>query len=319
MDSLISPKALLEKAKELEQSSVAVTDHGSLAGAWDALKASKETGVKLIIGCEYYFVDSVTEEKPQRLRHLILLARNHQGYKNLLQLSKKGYENHIVAFKKSIPRIDWTLLEKYSEGTICLTACGNGILGQLINNKKSDLAKEQAKKLKDIFGNYIGFEIQPHNLRRQPTPFNDYEDQTFVNRTLIKWGKELDVKVIPTCNAHFLSPDQHEAHDALLAIGCGQPVKSGQRLKYESSYYLQSREEIVNFFKRYYPTEAEEFCDNAVEFGSLCENPLWIDPKFSNPSGRELPDFPVDKQNDYQEFIGGYQNFYQEWKDVLEV
>lgn len=319
MDSLIKPQELFQRAKELKYPAVGITDHGSLGAAWDGLKASKSSGVKLVMGCEYYFTDSVTETVQQKLRHIILLARNHVGYKNLLQLSKKGYDNQIVGFKKAIPRIDWEMLKDHSEGTICLTACGNGILGQLINNKKSDLAKEQAKKLKEIFGQYLGFEVQPHNLRRQPTPHNDYEDQAFVNRTLIKWGNELEVKIIPTCNAHYLVPEQHEAHDAMLAMGASQPVRSGQRLKYENEMYLKSGDDIVNFFSRYYPEKAVQFCENTIEFASWCEFPDWIDPKFSNPSGKELPDFPVDKQPDYQDFLNEYDKLYSEWKDVLEV
>lgn len=319
MDSLIKPQDLFSRAKELDYPAVGITDHGSLGAAWDALKASKASGVKLIMGCEYNFVDSVSSQIDQRIRHIILLARNHIGYKNLLHLSKKGYDNQILAFKKGIPRIDWQMLADHSEGVICLTACGNGILGQLINNKKSEQAKSQAQKLKDLFGEYLGFEVQPHNLRRQPTPYNDYEDQTFVNRTLIKWGEEMGVKIVPTCNAHYLAPEHHEAHDALLAIGAGQPVRSGQRLKYEAEMYLKSRQKVVDFFSRYYKDKAEEFCDNTLEFASWCEFPDWIDPKFTNPSGKELPDFPVEKQPDYQDFLTGYELLYKEWGDILEI
>jgi len=302
MDSLVKTQALFVRAKELNQSAIAVTDSGTLAAAWDALKASKETGVKLIMGCEFYFVDDLSIESHQRLRHVILLAKNHTGYKNLLLANKLANDNNIILFKKAVPRIDWNILEKCSEGLICTTACGEGILSNLINNRKTDKAKEQAKRLKDIFGDNLALEVHPHNMRRNLTPYNDYEDQGLVNRQLIKFGSELDIKVICTSNTHYLHKEEHEAHDVMLAISSGQQVKSQARLKYDNEFYLRSREEMEKFFSRIYKEKAEEFCDNTLYFSSMCENPDWIDPKFSNPSGKELPEFPVKKQPDYELF-----------------
>lgn len=302
MDSLVKTQALFAKTKELGYSAVSVTDHGTLAGAWDALKASKETGVKLIMGCEFYFVDDLSVESHQRLRHVILLAKNHQGYKNLLLAHKLANDNNIILFKKAVPRIDWKILEQCSEGLICTTACGEGILANLINNRKSDKAKEQAKRLKDIFGDNLALEIQPHNMRRNLTPYNDYEDQALVNRQLIKFGNELDIKVICTSNTHYLTKDDHEAHDVMLAIGSGQQVKSQARLKYDNEFYLRSREEMEQFFSRLYKEKAQDFCDNTLYFSSLCEQPDWIDPKFTNPSGKELPEFQVNQEPNYEIF-----------------
>lgn len=299
MQSLIEPKQLFKRVKELNQSAVAVTDTGSLACAHDGLKYSREAGVKLIMGGEFYFTNDFNENS--RLRHVILLAKNHVGYKNLLRLGELGYENGIVTPKKVIPRIDWKLLGECSEGLICTTSCSGGILGHLINNRKLDEAKIQAKKLKDIFGDSLAFEIEANSLKRVANNYRDYEDQKFTNHQLIKLGRELDVKVIATSNAHFLYPEQYEAHDTILAIGCGQPVKSGNRPKYTNEFYLKTREEIVQFFSMY-GSQAEEFCDNTLYFAALCENPDWIEPKWSNPSGLELPEFPVQDQPDYQEF-----------------
>ncbi|HVI40799.1 MAG TPA: DNA polymerase III subunit alpha, partial [Anaerovoracaceae bacterium] len=301
MDSLIKPTELFKRVKDLGQSAVAVTDHGTLSGAWDCLKYSKEAGVKLIMGCEFYFVDDVANPT-DRTRHIILLAKNHQGYKNLLRLNKLANDNFIVAFKKVIPRIDWKLLEANSEGLICTTACSSGILGQLISNKKSDEAKLQAKRLKDIFGDNLALEIQPNALRRQANAYHDYRDQVLVNNQLIKWGDELDIKIVPAIDAHYLTPDQHEAHDVLLAIGAGQPVRSRSRLSYDNEFYLKSRQEVRDFFARLYKDKADVWCDNTLYFSSLCEDPEWIDPKFSNPSGKELPEFPVQDQKDFAEF-----------------
>lgn len=303
---------LFRKAKSLGQTAIAVTDHGTLAAAADSLKASKETGVKLIMGCEFNFTDDLNDPSG-RLRHIILLATSAASYRNLLHLHFEAGKNHTVLFKKVTPRIDWKLLEKYSEGLICTTACGGGILGQLINNKKIPQAKQQAKRLKDIFGDRLALELQPHNMKRVSNPYKDYEDQKFLNRQLINLSKELSIKAIVATNSHYLDPLHHEAHDVELAIGSGQPQYSNNRLRYSNDFYVRSREEIIQYFDRNFSKEeGEEFCDNSLYFAGLCEDPQWIDPKFSNPSGKELPEFPVVDQADYKEFSvwkeGNYPN-----------
>lgn len=302
MDSLIKPSDLFRRVKELGQSSVAVTDHGTMSSAYDSLKYSRLAGVKLLMGCEFYFVDDLASETATRFRHVILIAKNAQGYRNLLALNKLGYDNSVLTFKRVIPRIDWKLLEQHSEGLICSTACGGGILSQLINTRRPEEAKIQAKRLKDIFSDSLALEIQPHGMRRIANLYKDYEDQNFTNRQLIKLGAELDIKVVAATDAHYLTPDQHRAHDVLLAIGSGQPITSGNRLKYIPDFHVKSREEVYGYFAKYYPRQADEFCDNSLYFADLCEQPDWIDPRFSNPSGKELPQFPVKDQTDYSGF-----------------
>src|ERR1700722_612081 len=197
LNSLISPKDLLHKAKELNQGAIAITDYGTLAGVWDSLKISKEVGVKLIVGCELYFVNDVLN-KDEKLRYIIFLAKNYQGYKNLLSLSEEGYDNSSRITKKAFPIVDWKLLEKYSEGLICLTACGNGIIGQLIISKNFDEAENATKRLKDIFGSNLGIELQAHNLMRNATYYSGSVNQVFTNANLIRLAKKYDIKVVPT-------------------------------------------------------------------------------------------------------------------------
>jgi DNA polymerase-3 subunit alpha len=303
MSSLIKPSELFIKAKELEQTSIAVCDHSTLSGAWDCYKYSTEAGVKLIIGCEFNFVEDLSASSEDvRLRHIILLAKNHQGYKNLLALLKKANDNNIIAFKKVFPRIDWKLLEQYQEGLICTTACCSGILGQLINTKKIDQAKIAAKRLKDIFGDDLALEIEPNAVKRIANAYNDYCDQSLTNHQLIKLGEELDIKVIAATNAHYMNKEDYEAQDVLLAIGAGQPVRSGARLKYNNDFYVKSRQEVRDFFARLYKEKADQWCDNTLYFADKCDSPDWIDPKYSNPSGKELPEFPVKDQPDFNQF-----------------
>lgn len=292
MDSLIHPEELFVRAKELEQEAIAITDHGTLACAWKGLKNSKKHGVKLIIGEEFYFVNNF--ENDDKIRHIILLAKNYNGYKNLLLAHKLSFDNSIILFNRVIPRINWDILKQCSEGLICTTACGNGILSRLINNRQEDIAYKDAQKLKDIFGENLAIEIQPHNMRRNATSFNDYEDQSFVNRRLVILADKLNLKVVPTNNAHYLKKEDWEAHDVQLAVGNKVPVRAVSRLKYSvSDFYLKSRDEVVTFFNRAFPNRAEEFCDNTLFFANQCEFPGWIDPKYSNPSGKELPEFDI--------------------------
>ncbi len=303
LDSLISPRALFNRAKELGQTAIAVTDHGTLAGAWDALKAARETGVKLIMGCECYFVNDATAIN-EKFRHVVLLAKNAIGYRNLLTLNKKGFDQGSFLGKRVYPIIDWKLLEQYAEGLICLTACGNGIISQLLMNKKFDEATNTLLRLKALFGDNLGLEVQPNNMKRGSNIFNDEIDQQFLNRRLIEMGKAHDVRVVPACNTHYLKKEDHKTHDVFLAIGAHQPIFSNYRLRYSlSEFYLKTGEEVKSFFARNYDEKfGEEICANTVYFANMCEKPDWIDPKFSNPTGKELPIFPVQDEPDYEQF-----------------
>lgn len=320
LDSLIGINDLFAKVKSLNQSAVAITDHATLAGAHDALLASKSSGVKLIMGCEFYFVDDLADSTTnQKLKHIILCAKNYNGYKNLLKLLKEANDNSFLLFKKVVPRIDWNILQKYSSDLICTTACSNGIIGNLLNNKKISEADLVTKKLKEIFEDNLGLEIQPNNLKRQANQYNNYTDQSFVNHQLIQLSKKYNIKIIPATNAHYLNKEDHEAHDCLLAINSLQPIDSNSRLRYpDSEFYVKSREEIVLFFSRLYGRDtAESWCDNTLEFAEKCEFPEWIDPGYSNPSKKELPEFDIKSEKLYPEFKE-YQEKYPNSQNIKE-
>lgn len=303
LDSLIEPRDLFRRVKELGQTAVAITDHGSMGAAWDALKASRETGVKLIMGCECYFLNDATQSE-DKFRHIVLLAKNAVGYRNLLTINKRGFDQGHFLGKRVYPIVDWKLLEQYSEGLICLTACGNGIVSQLLANGKFDEAETTVLRLKSLFGSNLGLEVQPNNMQRGSNLFNDKIDQGFLNRQLINLGKKHDIRVVPACNAHYLKKEDHSTHDVILAIGSHQPIYSNFRLKYTvPEFYLKSGDEVKTFFTRNWgEAYAEELCANSIYFANLCEKPDWIDPKYSNPSGKELPIFPVKDEPDYVDF-----------------
>lgn len=303
LNSLVSPKDLFLKAKELGQSAIAVTDYGTLAGVWDALKVSKETGVKLIIGCEFYFVDDIAN-RDTKLRHVVLIAKNFEGYRNLLSLNREGFENSSIIAKRVFPIVDWTRLSKYSDGLICLSGCGNGIVSQLLNNKKFEEAESSLIKLHEIFGDDLGVEVQTHNLNRGATYYTDPVNQIFTNMHLIRLANKHNLRIVPTTNSFYLKKDDAETHDVLLAIGAMQPVYSNARVKYDvSDLYVKSADEVKAFFTRNYSEEfAEKICENSIYLADKCEKPDWIDPKFSNPGGKELPIFPVEKESNYENF-----------------
>ena len=302
LDSLNTPKGLIKRAKELGQKAIAITDHGTLAGAWDAWKASKDAGVKLIIGCECYFQDDASNVS-EKFRHIVLLAKNAVGYRNLLTLNKKGFDQSSFVGKRVYSVLDWKLLEQYSEGLICLTACGNGIVSQLLMNQRPDDAEKALLRLKALFGDNLGIEIQPNNMKRGSNIFNDEIDQDFLNRQLVRLGKKHGVRVVAACNAQYLTKEESEVHDAFLAIGAHQPIYSNYRLRYPTpDFYLKTGDEVKEFFSRTYRDDAQTFVDNSIYFADMCEVPQWIDPKFSNPSGKELPVFPVKQEADYVEF-----------------
>lgn len=303
LNSLITPKQLFTRAKELGQTAVAITDYGSFAGVWDALKASKETGVKLIIGAEFYFVNDLAN-RDSELRFVVLIAKNAVGYKNLLTLNRLAFDNSAIITKRVFPVIDWTLLKAHSDGVICLTGDGNGIIGQLLNNRKFDEAEETMLKLHGIFGDNLGIEVQTHNLERAATYYTDSINQVFTNMHLIRLARKHNLRVVATTNTHYLKREDAKAHDVLLAIGSMQPVHSNARPKYDTTdLYLKSYDEVKAFFSRNYSEEfAEQICTNSIYLADLCEKPDWIDPKFTNPTGKELPVFPVEKEADFANF-----------------
>lgn len=307
--ALSTPEELFKKAEELGQRAVAITDFDTMSGIWDSLKASRKTGIKLIAGCEFHLVDDVTKEN-QKLYKIVLIAKNHTGYKNLLALRKYGSDNYIVFSKKVYTRIDWKLLEKHSEGLICLSGDGNGYIAQLIMTDSDPSAV--AERFYSIFGDNFALQLMPNNLQIKANPYSGDVDQRKINIALKELHNKLPhLKCIVATGSYYLEPEHHEAQDVLLAISSGQPVRSGQRLRFDKNdFYVKSEEQVRAYFGRHKNLWPQEFVDsmfkNIEDFVDSCENSEWIDPKFSNPTGKELPIFPVKDQKDYKEFL--------EWK-----
>ena len=274
LDGACHINAMAPAAAEQGMSALAVTDHGNLFGAISHYRACHDTGIKPILGCETYVsIGSRHERKGARglthgSNHLVLLAKNHQGWKNLIKLVSKGYTEGFYYN----PRIDKELLREYSEGLVCLSACVSGEVAHLIREEGLDSAETAAREFMDIFGDDYYLEIQRHGI--------DIEAK--VNDGLLKLHDRLGVPLVATNDFHFLGADDHSAHDALVCIQTGKMIADTQRMCYPAGLYMKSPAEMQKLFADL-PQAIEntvaiaEKCNVELEFGNL------ILPEFTIP------------------------------------
>ncbi|MDD4358599.1 MAG: DNA polymerase III subunit alpha [Candidatus Pacebacteria bacterium] len=221
LDGLTKIDELVNRVKELKMDAVAITDHGVLYGAIEFYKKAKAEGIKPIIGCEVYEAIGKKESKdPQKDKaryHLVLLAKNNTGYNNLVKIVT---EANLYGFYYK-PRVDIELLKKYSEGLICLSACVQGKIPQLILKEEYLKAREKAKEYEDIFGKG-NFYLE---LQRHP----NIKEQEFANKELIKMSKELNIPLVATNDSHYLKKEDAEAQDIMMLINMGLDVTEQNR------------------------------------------------------------------------------------------
>ncbi len=239
---------MIGHAKELGMESIAITDHGVMYGVVDFYEAAVKQGIKPIIGCEVYVANRGRKDKESGIDnmyyHLILLAKNQQGYENLMRMVSDGF---IEGFYYK-PRIDIELLRKYGEGIVALSAClGGHIPGEIM---KGDMikAKEVAMTYNEIFGQGNFFlELQDHG----------YEEQAKVNKALIEMSKELDIPLVATNDVHYTYEEDVEAHDILLCIQTNKKVSDEDRMRYTGGqFFLKSPDQMEKLFS--YVPEALE-------------------------------------------------------------
>ena len=217
-------KDLPKRAKELGMDAIAITDHGVMYGAIDFYKACKSEGVKPIIGCEVYVAPRSRFDKEPNIDnkyyHLILLAKNNQGYKNLSKLVSLGFLDGYY-YK---PRIDLEILEKYHEGLICLSGCLAGSVNQALLNGNEEETERIAKWHKDIFGEDYYIEIQNNGIR----------EQVLANQRLVKLARKLDSPLAATNDAHYLKKEDAYNHEVLLCIQTGKRMSDVDRMRFET-------------------------------------------------------------------------------------
>ncbi|MGE5219648.1 MAG: DNA polymerase III subunit alpha [Chloroflexota bacterium] len=268
---------MLERIKALKQPAVAMTDHGNMFGAIEFYREAMSHGVKPIIGCEIYVAPTSRFEKkgvdkgPKEYNnHLILLAMNNEGYRNLCKLVSLGYMEGFY-YK---PRIDKELLKVFNGGLIALSACLQGEVSQALNYGNYEKAKAAVEQYASIFGDRYYIEIQDNKL----------PDQEKVNRLLVELAKEVSLPVVATNDCHYGERDDFHAHDVLLCVQTGKTVNEENRLKLETDeLYLKSAEEMICGFD-YCPGAVErsleiaDRCNLEIEFGKY-HFPTFTPPK----------------------------------------
>ncbi len=261
LDGAIQIKPLAKRTEELRMRACAMTDHGNMFGAISFYNAMKGVGVKPIIGCETYITRGSRTDRSAGAPgekanfHLILLAKDLEGYRNLVRLTSKAYTEGFY-YK---PRIDKELLAEHSKGLIALSACMSGVPSAMLAREKCDEAAAAALEFQEILGkgNYF-LEIQEHGL----------EAQGRIRKPLVELSKRIGVPLVATNDAHYLRPDDAKAHDILLCIGSGKTVQDTNRLRYPSpNFYVRSPEEMWRIFG----SELPDALTRTVEIADRCD------------------------------------------------
>ena len=260
LDGAIKVKQLCEFAKENNMPAVAITDHGVMYSAIEFYRTAKETGIKSIIGCEFYIHDGDIHEKNPHdnpLYHLVLLAKDKDGYMNLVKLVSIAHCEGMY-YK---PRINFDLLQKYSQGLICCSAClGGEVLQNLLKNDY-EAAKATAKKYQDLFGDDYYIELQDHGL----------DEQKRTNPDLIKIAQELGIKMVITNDSHYLKREDADWHDTLLCLQTNALKSDTNRFHFPNNeFYVKTPLELRDSFKWMDSAMFDECIKNTVEVAEKC-------------------------------------------------
>jgi len=280
LDSTIKIDEFVDTAKKMGYKNISLTEHGNMFSVPDFYKKIDKTeGVNGIVGVETYIAEKDAtikgKENPERY-HLVLLAKNNTGYKNLKKLVSFSYMKGFY-YK---PRIDKNILEKYSEGIIATSACLGGEINQHLLAENIEKAYQSAKEYKKIFGKDFYLELQDHNLR----------EQLRVNPLLVKMSKELDIPLIVTNDIHYLYKTDADVQDVLLCLQMKKKLSDENRMKMETEeFYLKSPEDMANNYSNIRDEIIEKAIENTNKIGEKCNVDIETGKVY-------LPDFPYDKE-----------------------
>jgi DNA polymerase-3 subunit alpha len=275
---------MVEKAAALGMKHLAITDHGNMFGVLRFYKECREKGINPLVGCEMYVAPGSRHvkngsEKGNRYQHLVLIARNSQGYKNLIQLSSIAYTEGFY-YK---PRIDDELLEQYSDGITALSACLAGAIPSMLLDGREEEAEVKALYYRELFGkDHFFLELQDHGIPEQKT----------VNRALIKLSGKHGIPLVATNDVHYLDQEDSVAQDILLCIGTNKKLREQERMRFHSDqFYMKTGEEMAELFR-----EVPEALSNTLRVAEQCsleiELPGPILPDYEIPSDfRNLGDY----------------------------
>ncbi len=282
LDGAARVKGLVHRAAELGMPAVAITDHGSMFGVIDFYRAALEAGVKPILGCEVYVAPRSRLQKEARKDdfqyHLVLLAENETGYRNLMRLVSAGY---LEGFYYK-PRVDRELLEAHHEGIIALSACLAGEIPSLLLNGQVEQARETARYYRDLFSpDRFYLELHDHGMSEQKT----------VNKALIALAREENIPLVASNDVHYLSRSEATVHDVLLCIQTGKTVDETERMKFEShEFYFKTADDMAALFSEY-----PEALQNTLAIAERClvtrDFNLRRLPEYSLPPGRDADSY----------------------------
>ncbi len=278
LDGAARISKLIEKAASYSMDSIAITDHGNMHGVVQFYKEAKKRNIKPIIGSEVYIAErKMSDRDPVRDKnqyHLVLLAENQEGYRNLLKIVSEGYVNGFYYR----PRVDLDVLKRYSKGIIALSACLAGEVQTYILNGNYSKAIEKALEYRDIFGEDNFFlELQDHGM----------SEQKIVNKQLIQMSQETGIPLVMTNDVHYINRDDSKFHDVLLCIQTGKTLEDDDRMSFPSDeFYLKDRDEMMMLFP-----DLEQAAENTVRIAERCNVELDFNtihlPEFKAPDGFE--------------------------------
>ena len=257
LDGMCRIKDIPKRAKELGMKAIALTDHGVMFGSALFFQACQKEGIKAIIGCEVYVAPGSRFDKDfsrddDKYNHLILLAKDKEGYQNLIRLVSIGFTEGFY----SKPRIDKEVLEKYSKGLICLSSCLAGEVSKAVLEDNMEKAETVAKWFKDIFGEDYYLEIQNNGLR----------EQVLVNQKLIQLSRKLNIPLVATNDAHYLKKEDSFIHEILLCMQTGKRLTDEDRMRFDTDeFYIKSPEEMSDYFEA-----VPEAIENTVKIADKC-------------------------------------------------
>jgi DNA polymerase III subunit alpha len=283
LDGAASVSDLVNKAKDDGMTSLALTDHGTMFGIKDFHETCKKNGIKPILGVETYVASrgiqykDKSEKEDRSGDHLILLAKNEKGYRNLLKLITIA-NNEGFYYK---PRIDKSLLEKFSEGLIVTTACLGGEIPQSIIKGDISGAEDAVRWFKSVFKDDFYLEVQRHKTTDPQLSADVYENQVIVNAELLVLAKKHDVKVIATNDVHFTNEEDADAHDLLICLNTGKEIDDTNRMRYTKQEWFKTTAEMNNVFQ-----DIPFVLDNTAEIVEKIE-------MYSLDSNPIMPEFPI--------------------------
>ena len=291
LDGASQLPALVDRAVELGMPAIALTDHGVMYGAVELMKLCSGRGIKPIIGNEMYVINGDPAKQERRPRyHQVVLAKNVQGYKNLVKLTS---DSHLKGIQGkgifSRPCINKAMLQRHHEGLIVTSGCLAGEVPQAFLQRKPEIAKRVAQWYKDLFGEDYYLEIQDHGL----------PEERIINPQIVSLARELDIKLVATNDSHYISCYDVEAHDALLCIQTGKLLTEDKRLRYSGTEYVKSADEMRLLFRDHL---SQEVIDEAIANTVLVAEKV-TEYKDELLGASRIPDYPIPEGYDPTSYL----------------